>query len=77
MVDDHPGRACPDRYRIGSQQDISIASVLQHEAEASGASIAASHHDPRNDRRCCREACEKSHAFKSVQGDLVRMWVRG
>ncbi|TWU28545.1 homoserine dehydrogenase [Bythopirellula polymerisocia] len=75
-VVDHPGVLAQIATALGRQQ-VSIASVLQHEAEEGSQVLPLVIMTHETTEGAAAKACEEIAAFKSVQGDLVRMWVRG
>jgi homoserine dehydrogenase len=59
---------------LGRQQ-ISISSVLQHEAEK-GSQVPLVIMTHETTEGAAANACEEMAGLKCVRGDLVRMWVR-
>ena len=75
-VVDHPGVLAQVATALGRQQ-VSISSVLQHEAEAGSHELPLVIMTHETTEGAASRACEEIASFKSVQGDLTRMWVRG
>jgi homoserine dehydrogenase len=75
MVEDHPGVLSQVTAALGAQ-NISIASVLQHEPlEAKGVvSLVIMTHE--TTEGAAARACEAIDKLKPVLGETVRMWVR-
>ncbi len=75
-VDDSPGVLAQITQALG-EQDISIASVLQHEPEADNSSIPLVIMTHETTEGAASKACAKMQALGCVQTQPVRMWVRG
>lgn len=73
-VEDHPGVLAQICSALG-KQEISIATVLQHEAEK-GSEVPLVIMTHETTAGAIARACEEIGNLKCVQGDLVRMWVR-
>ncbi len=74
-VEDHPGVLAQITKALGDQQ-ISISSVLQHEATTPGADIPLVIMTHATTEGSAAKACEAMAALKCVSGPPVRMWVR-
>ena len=73
-VDDHPGVLAQITAALGNRQ-ISISSVLQHEAEqGSRVPLVIMTHE--TSEGAAALACDDIAGLKCVRGRLVRMWVR-
>jgi len=75
MVDDTPGVLSQITQALG-ENDISIASVLQHEpaADSSAVALVIMTHD--TTEAAAHRSCEKIQQLASVQSPPTRMWVR-
>jgi len=74
-VEDHPGVFSQITSMLGEQQ-ISIASVLQHEVETEGDSVPLVIMTHETTEGAAAKACERIDALDCVHGPAVRMWVR-
>ncbi len=74
-VVDHPGVLAQVATALGRQK-VSIASVLQHEAAEGSQVLPLVIMTHETNEGAAAKACEEIASFKSVQGNLVRMWVR-
>ena len=74
-VDDSPGVLAQITQALG-EQNISIASVLQHEAEGGSQAIPLVIMTHETTEGAAAKACEKMNQLKCVQTPPVRMWVR-
>ncbi len=74
-VEDHPGVLAQIATALGREQ-VSIASVLQHEAEEGSQVLPLVIMTHTTTEGAASKACEEIASLKSVRGKLVRMWVR-
>ena len=74
-VEDHPGVLSQIASALGSQQ-ISIASVLQHEIETDGDPVPLVIMTHETTEGAAAKACQKIDGLDCVHGPAVRMWVR-
>ncbi|WP_148072982.1 homoserine dehydrogenase [Bythopirellula goksoeyrii] len=74
-VQDHPGVLAQVATALG-RQEVSIASVLQHEADEGSHILPLVIMTHETTEGAAAKACEEIASFESVQGSLVRMWVR-
>jgi homoserine dehydrogenase len=74
-VDDSPGVLAQVTQALG-EQNVSIASVLQHESTAGIASIPLVIMTHETTEGAASRACAKMKKLKSVKADPLRMWVR-
>ncbi len=75
MVDDHPGVLAQITAALGANQ-ISIASVLQHEPTKKGEAVSLVIMTHTTTEGAAARACQQLEALKCVRGEVVRMWVR-
>lgn len=73
-VDDHPGVLAQITAALGKQQ-ISISSVLQHEAEQ-GSQVPLVIMTHETTAGAAAKACDEMANLNCVRGEIVRMWVR-
>jgi homoserine dehydrogenase len=73
-VEDHPGVLAQITAALG-KQEISISSVLQHEAEK-GSQVPLVIMTHETTEGAAAKACKEMASLKCVRGELVRMWVR-
>jgi homoserine dehydrogenase len=74
-VEDHPGVLSQITSVLGAQE-ISIASVLQHEIETDGDPVPLVIMTHETTEGAAAKACQKIDALDCVHGPAVRMWVR-
>ena len=74
-VGDHPGALAQIAAALG-RQEISIASVLQHEAEPGSQVLPLVFMTHETTEGAAAAACQEIATFDNIQGELVRMWVR-
>lgn len=74
-VEDHPGVLAQITAALGKQQ-VSISSVLQHEAEPGSQVLPLVIMTHATTEGAAAKACAEIAGLKCVRGDLVRMWVR-
>jgi homoserine dehydrogenase len=74
-VEDHPGVLSQITAALGSQQ-ISIASVLQREAEDDTDVVPLVIMTHETSEGAAAKACKKINELECVRGHVVRMWVR-
>jgi homoserine dehydrogenase len=74
-VEDHPGVLAQITAALGKQQ-VSISSVLQHEAEAGSQVLPLVIMTHETTEGAAAKACADIASLSCVRGELVRMWVR-